>query len=256
MSIQTDINSYDRSLKKVEYDMEWNMERSQRVRNQLSKQIQKSYLKTNIIKKLFYLLTIGVSVSIFFLLLTNQLAGEESPVTLGSKKDNQQLYTMEMINGEETPVLTKKGMESIVYPMDAYKHIKTIVGEPHLIPVVQKDWAKEQLYVHAFYPTSSSGRWISVHYSLNESGSVEEGIDENGFLPDYPLDGHNVKEVNVAGQRAVLYEPTTDLGIAQLYIITKKYVYYLTNEGINEKKQDDSKELIQLANLFNFEAEK
>ncbi len=89
---------------------------------------------------------------------------------------------------------------------------------------------------------------------MHISGSVEQRI--KGFLPDSPLYGHNVKEVSVAGQRAVLYEPTTEYGVTELYIVTKKYVYYLSNSGLYDEKQGNSEELIQLANLFNFEAEK
>jgi hypothetical protein len=57
--------------------------------------------------------------------------------------------------------------------MDAYKEINTISGEPLLVVSVGKIGSKEQIYTQAFYPTSE-GRFISVHYSKNETGSVEE----------------------------------------------------------------------------------
>lgn len=252
MTNQTEINSYDRSLQKLEFELEWNMERSQIVRNQLSKNIQRSRLKTNVKKTGVYLISIGVSASIFFLLITNQFVGNNSP--LGSKANNQPIYTMEVINGKETPVLTEKGMKSIVYPLDAHQHIKTIITEPMISTHLDKRRGKEQLYIYAYYPTSTAGKGISVHYGQNETGSVEQMIES--ILPTYPVNGLNISEVNVSGQRAVLYEPTTDLIATQLFIVTKKYVYYLSISGTKGERKGEGEELIQLANLFNFELER
>ncbi|PAO70751.1 hypothetical protein CCD97_10250, partial [Streptococcus agalactiae] len=92
MNNHTEITSYDRALQKLEFELEWNMERSQLVRNQLSKNIQRSRLKTTVKKTAIYLLSIGVSASIFFLLLINQFIGNDSPATFGSKTNEQQLF--------------------------------------------------------------------------------------------------------------------------------------------------------------------
>ncbi|WP_148296142.1 hypothetical protein [Mesobacillus boroniphilus] len=180
--------------------------------------------------------------------------GNEDSFLSGMQSNKEKLYTMEVINGKKTPVLTEKGMEYVVYPMDAHKEINTISGEPILAVSVENIGSKEQIYTQAFYPTTSEGRFISVHYTINEEVSVEEMSQH--FLPKHPLYGTNVKEINVSGQRAFLYEPTTKYGSAALYIVTNKYVYYMTNQGLLDKQQGDSKELVRLANLFNFEVER
>ena len=56
------------------------------------------------------------------------------------------------------------------------------------------------------------------------------------FLPKSPLYGRKISEVNVAGQRGVLYEPTTEYGSAQLFIVTEKFVYYMSNSGLADKE--------------------
>jgi hypothetical protein len=251
MNIQSELNTYNRALQKVEYDLEWSQEQADLVRRKLERQIYREKVKSRAFKIFGYVSTISLTFSFLFLLII-QLGNEDSFVS-GMLLNNEKLYTMEVIDGKERPVLTEKGMEYVVYPMDAYKEINTISGEPLLGVSVGKIGSKEQIYTQAFYPTSE-GRFISVHYSKNETGSVEEM--SRYFFPEYPLYGTKITEINVSGQRAFLHEPTTEYGSAALYIVTKKYVYYMTNHGLLDKQQGDSEELVRLANLFNFEAER
>ncbi|WP_043933839.1 hypothetical protein [Bacillus sp. EB01] len=166
------------------------------------------------------------------------------------------MYKKEMINGKETIVLTEKGMEQVIYPMDAHKKIPTIIGEPIISPSISYFGGKEEtILTYAWYPTSSPTRFVSVHNTNNEKKSVDEMIDVLIPKSTTPLYGSKITEMNINGKKAVLYEPTTDIGVVQLFIVTEKYVYYLSNSGA-EEKQGNSKELIQLAELFNFEAEK
>jgi hypothetical protein len=251
MNIQSELNTFNRALQKVEYDLEWSQDQANSVRRKLEKQIYKEKVKSRIFKISGYASTISITFSLLFLLII-QLGNEDSFVS-GMLSNNEKLYTMEVINGKETPILTEKGMEYVVYPMDAYKEINTISGEPLLAVSVEKIGSKEQIFTQAFYPTSE-GRFISVHYTKNETGSVEEM--SRYFSPEHPLYGTKVSEINVSGQRAFLHEPTTEYGSTALYIVTKNYVYYMTNSGVLAKRQGDSEELIRLANLFNFEAER
>lgn len=251
MRIQGELNTFNRALQKVEYDLEWSQEQANLVRRKLERQIYKEKVNARVFKIFGYVSTISFTFSLLFLLII-QLGNEDSFVT-GMLSNKEKLYTMEVINGKETPVLTEQGMEYVVYPMDAYKEINTISGEPHLAVSVENIGSKEQIFTQAFYPTSK-GRFISVHYTKNETGSVEEM--SSNFFPEHPLYGTKVSEINVSGQRAFLHEPTTKNGSAALYIVTKNYVYYMTNDGLMDKKQGDSEELIRLANLFNFDAER
>lgn len=251
MNIQSELDTYNRALQKVEYDLEWSQEQADLVWRKLERQIYKEKVKSRAFKIFGYLSTISITFSLLFLLVI-QLGNEDSFVS-GMLSKEEKLYTMEVIDGKETPVLTEKGMEYVVYPMDAHKEINTISGEPFLGVSVRKIGSKELIFTQAIYPTSE-GRFISVHYSKNETGSVEEM--SRYFLPEYPLYGTKVTEINVSGQRAFLHEPTTEYGTAALYIVTKKYVYYMNNQGLIDKQQGDSGELIELANLFNFEVER
>lgn len=251
MNIQSELNTYNRALQKVEYDLEWSQEQADLVRRKLKRQIYREKVKSRAFKIFGYVSSISITFSLLFLLII-QLGNEDSFVS-GMLSNEEKLYTMEVINGKETPVLSEKGMEYVVYPMDAYKEINTISGEPLLAVSVENIGSKEQIFTQAFYPTSE-GRFISVHYTKNETGSVEEM--SKYFFPEHPLYGTKVTEINVSGQRAFLHEPTTEYGSAALYIVTKNYVYYMTNQGLLNKKQGDSEELIRLANLFNFEVER
>lgn len=253
MNIQSEQKTFDRALQKLEFDMEWNIEKSNGVRKKLDRQMRNEQLRSQSLKMLGYVATVGVAFAFLFLVIS--LSGNtsqffNSPLGTNSEK----LYTMEMINGKETPVLTDKGMETVVYPMDAYNDIETITGEPILAVSVVNTGKKEKIFTQAFYPTTSQGRFISVHYTTNDMESAENMAAN--FLPNSPLYGRVIKEINIAGKRGILYEPTTEYGSAQLFIITEKYVYYMSNSGITEKKQGDAEELIKLANLFDFEAER
>lgn len=255
MNIQSEQKTFDRALQKLEFDMEWNLEKSSGVRKKLDRQMRREQLRSQSLKMLGYVATVGVAFAFLFLVIS--LSGSSSEFfneSLVSGTKSEKLYTMEMINGKETPVLTNKGMESVVYPMDAYNNIETITGEPTLAVSVENTGKKEKMFTQAFYPTTSQGRFISVHYTTNDMESVEKMAAH--FLPSTPLYGRVIREINIAGKRGILYEPTTEYGSAQLFIITEKYVYYMSNSGITEKKQGDTEELVQLAKLFNFEAER
>lgn len=252
MNILSELNTLNRPLQKVEFDLEWNHEQSSVVRRKLEKQISKEKLRSQVFKIFGYISTVSITFSFLFLLIF-QLGNEDSFLS-GMQSNKEKLYTMEVINGTKTPVLTEKGMEYVVYPMDAYKKIDTISGEPILAVSVENIGSKEQIFTQAFYPTTSEGRFISVHYTVNEKASVDEM--SRRFLPKHPLYGTNVKEINVSGQRAFLYEPTTKYGSAALYIVTNNYIYYMTNQGLLDKQQGDSEELVRLAKMFNFEVER
>jgi predicted membrane-bound spermidine synthase len=253
MNIQSDQKTFDRALQKVELEMEWSLEKSNLVRVKLERQIHKEKVKSQSLRLLGYVSTVAVTLAFLFLVIS-QLGNPSGDIVKGNELVSEKLYKMEQINGVDTPVLTEEGMEHVVYPMDAYKKISTITGEPNIFVHVDNKGNQEVILTQAFYPTSSEGRFISVHNTVNNKGSVEEMLDV--YLPDFPLYGRKVSEIEVAGQSAVLYEPTTHYGSAQLFIVTENYVYYMSNSGLADKVQGDANELVQLANLFNFEAGK
>lgn len=95
-----------------------------------------------------------------------------------------------------------------------------------------------------------------LHNSINEFGSVEEMIKSSFINEKYPSTTYKVSELEIAGQRAVLQEPLKDYGTTQLFIVTEKYIYYLSDGGVTKGNSKELREdLIKLAELLNFGAE-
>lgn len=79
--------------------------------------------------------------------------------TKGQSVVEKALYKYEVISGEQNLVLSEKGMEHLIYPLDAHKYIDTIVGEPEIIP--NGIW-NDKVLTQAIYSTSTVGRNIYV----------------------------------------------------------------------------------------------
>jgi hypothetical protein len=246
---------FDRSIQKLEYDIAWDYSRSQFIRNKLKFNIKKAKVRKKINKCLVYTASFILPI-VFFLIvvgninITSQYTGN---ISSGKSQFDDVLYKYEVVEGEKQLVLTEKGMEHLIYPLDAHKYINTLVGEPEIFTNGVSD---NKVLTQAIYPTTTNGRNIYVHNSLNEQGSVDEMIKSSFINEKYPPTSYKVSELEISGQRAVLQEPLKDYGTTQLFIVTEKYIYYLSDGGMTKGNSKElSEELIKLAELFNFEDE-
>lgn len=87
MNIQSELNTYNRALQKVEYDLEWSQEQADLVWRKLERQIYKEKVKSRVFKISGYVSTISITFSLLFLLII-QLGNEDSFVSgILSKED-------------------------------------------------------------------------------------------------------------------------------------------------------------------------
>lgn len=257
---------YEQSLQNLDYEFEWKPHRSQVVRKRLKKNIQ----KMNTITKIQRVFTISISfvlaVSVLFVMygqISGQLNLAESAIFSSSNTSDSSSkfikgvhYNFESINGQKVAVLTKKGKESSVYPTDAYKTNKTIVGEPDIHLSITKHGKEEVFETQAIYTTTTAGQNIYIH-TQRHNDTIDQRIEM--LLPHsrFPSSSYSSYELEISNHSAVMQEAKTEIGQTYLYVVTDKYIYSIYSNGMNDKDSKiNPQELINIANLINFENEK
>ncbi|MGN7296120.1 hypothetical protein [Ferdinandcohnia sp. SAFN-114] len=215
MNKQNETISLDRSLQKLEYEMEWKMERTLKIRQRIIKDIKKGKRRSQL-QKGFVLFTTFALISMFVFLLAGQLTGKLNTMDLSTLPAGEELHT---IADEEIPELQSQLEE-----------------------------------LHQVQFKTPSGREITIHTQENEWGSVDNAIAVFMNHPKYPSLSYTTKEITISNQRAVLQEPVPDakVGSYKLYVFTESYVYYVQFvAGHNDKGDRD--ELLKIAEQFNYE---
>lgn len=217
MNNQSETCSIDRSLQKLEFEMDWNMERSMKIREKIREDIKKEKRRIRLQKGFVFSSSLAL-VTVFIILLTGHFNGNLHIFNLSTSKQGE------------------------LYKLDDEKisELQTQLEQSHLIQF-----------------TSPSGRDITIHTQENEWGSLDNAIAAFMNHPKYPSLSYTTREITVANQRAVLQEPIADakIGFYKLYVITKKYVYYVQfSVGKNDK--GNREELLQITEQFNYENER
>jgi cell division protein FtsB len=283
MSRQSEDSSWDKPLKRIEYDVEWNNERANCVRNTIREDIQRSKMKRNIAKILTFTTCLSaVSALLFFIygmypgsenihtffLRDTAVAGDdnENEQIRGESKGKEQfvsdLYDEKIVDIRHNIMelmLTEKGKYQLVLPRDVSAHIDTIIGDAELTFHLGNNKGEIVQGVSGFYSSTISDQ-ISITTQNYEERSVQERI--NDFLPhpEYPSESYTAEEININGKRAVIQQSNRDNGGTNLYIFGDRFSYYMHSEkqmkGLtNEEKEAIRNELIQLGTLFRFENE-
>ncbi|MFC4323064.1 hypothetical protein [Litchfieldia salsa] len=263
MKRQSEFNSIDRSLQKLEYQMEWSMERSHLVRDKVRKDIKKLKKRKIIQNGLIYSSSFTL-VAVFIFILAGQINGKVNMIDFSSSSNEtrapvEALYKYKNLdNGVNWPTLTELGEKYVVFPQDAEMHIQTIMGKPDIY-VNNAD--KDRIAMSATYSTTTPGRFVEIDTQFNEYGSIEEGIAGRLVHKKYSSYSYKTKELIVGNQRAVLQEPTKEKGYGgiKLSIVTEDYIYTIRSYWINGIQIINSEELISeliaLGELFHFENE-
>lgn len=251
--MNTDENVLDRSLKRLEYDTEWDIDRAEVTLQRLKSDIAVRKRKANIFKR-FYVASIFSSVALiaFFIVTNVQTIKDATSSFLSMSGSSTALYYEE----NDRIILTDKGLERTVFPVDAEKHMERITEKPYLSFHIN-----EELYLtgSAYYSYALGGQ-IDIRMQRLLSTTADETI--KSLLPHkkYPSKSYTSKEVKVAGHRAVLTESHQEYGGIHLQVVTDKFHYYissdllignLTEEEIAFIKED----LLKLGSLINFENE-
>ncbi|MBD8069114.1 hypothetical protein [Bacillus sp. PS06] len=256
------------TLKTLDQKIEWNLDSKKRVGKNIFNEINKDEWKLKV-KAQFnrwtpsvitvVLLLIGLFSIHTFLESEDQFSIDKQGVQPVSRGEVNEFiegihYTIEDIKGKQQIVLTEEGHKHTVYPLDAYKKIETINGEPELNVVMDKAGDKVNFSISAHYSTTTVGRYISVHTQRHHQ-SVDERVKMALAHPEYPAQAYTTEEIEIAGQRAVLQESVDGtVRFSGLQVITDKNIYYFYSQSV---ATDDfnAAELIELAKLFTYENE-
>jgi hypothetical protein len=235
-------NSFEQSLKRLEYDMEWSMDRSDLVKKLIRSDIQRLRKRRTVNKVILAMaclfLIVGMSVFLKGNSFTSQLYTQTSAVK-----------SLSVLEGER---------ENLVYPLNAQNHLENIVGEPSISYKIV-DGSKEQyLDTYATYYYTMNDHTTRIHIvSQKNEYPVDKMMDY--LLPHkkYPSTSYNSTEIKVGNERAILTESKQEYGGIDLKLITKEYVYYFTTDlKVKDMTQAEKKQLkndlIKLAELFNF----
>lgn len=260
-----DESSYDKSLQKLEYELEWKPERTAIVRERFTENVQKLKMRRTLRNLFMYSssLVAATTLLLYFYhaeLQSPDLFQRESIIATGTENDSE-LYERQVVNKTyniEKLALTEKGKQQLVYPIEAYKKIDTILGEGSVSAYFDKIYGKEIVHSYVYYQSSIS-KDIHIHNSYHNS-TAEERM--NVFLPHpkFPSNSYSTEVVTINGHQAVIRQSNQDYGVTSMNIVTDTYEYYLstsqTMEGLSEnEKKAIREELIQLTSLFTFEKE-
>ncbi|WBL13911.1 hypothetical protein [Sutcliffiella sp. NC1] len=252
--MNTDENVLDRTLKRLEYDTEWDIDRAEVTLQRLKSDIAVQKRKANIFKR-FYVASILSSVALiaFFIVSNVQTIKDTTSSFLNMSGSSTALYYEE----NDRIILTDKGLERTVFPVDAEKHMERIIGAPELSMYLTED---KTLTGQAVYMYALGGS-ISIHTQKNER-TVDETMEL--LLPHkkFPATSYTSEEIQIGNERGVLTQSNQEYGGVHLQVVTENFIYYFyiyndltiktsSDEGIQLMKDD----LIQLASLLNYENE-
>ncbi|WP_078380522.1 hypothetical protein [Sutcliffiella halmapala] len=256
---------YDKSLQKIEYEMDWKAERTAIARERFTEKVQKQKMKRTLRNLFMYSssLVVAATLLLYFYhteLNTPDIFQRESVKATGTENGTK-LYERKVVNktyNTERLILTEKGKQQLVYPIEAYKKINTILGEGSVGANFDRISGKEVLHSSVFYQSSIS-KDIHIHNSYHNS-TAEERIKVFLPHPKFPSNSYSTEVVTINGHQAVIRQSNQDYGVTSMNIVTDTYEYYLstsqTMEGLSEiEKKEIREELIQLASLFMFEKE-
>lgn len=235
---QKNKNALDQSLQRLEFDMEWSMDRSNLVRKRVHSDIQKLRKKGTMKRWI-------AAAALFFLLGGVPIYLEANhPFSNTAAEKEKSVYELEK--------------EQLVFPLDAQHHIDRIIGEPSIDYYISEYSDGPYLYLSAAYTyrLNEQNTLIQIHTQKNEL-SIEEMM--KSFLPHekYPSTSYEAVEIQVGKERAVLTHSNRDYGGVDLKLVTKDTVYYLYPD-IQMKDMDEEevaqlkKDLVKLAELFKF----
>ncbi|MFS0864215.1 hypothetical protein [Fredinandcohnia sp. 179-A 10B2 NHS] len=258
-------SSLDRSLQKLEFEMEWSTIRSQVIREKVKRDIEISNRRQKVQKAFIYSASSFLLAGfLFFLAVQTNVIEYTSLSELIKSTDGKEavgdlIQYKQLETGIEIPVLTEKGEKYIVFPTEPEKSIDSLLGKTEGIYVSHYD--NTHLNMSVTYATTTPGRFVSIDTQSNESGSIEEAIRLQLNHDKYPTETYKTKEIRIGNKRAVLQEPATEkeYGGVKLSIVTEKYIYRLYSNQMEWVTFNDNeaikKEIIELAKLFNFDAE-
>lgn len=226
----------EQSLKRLEYDLEWNQERAGLVRERLGYSIRSIKKKRIASKLLIAIATILLMISIpIFVIDQQEVAVKEQDLYQAAPNTEK--------NADDKSI--EFDSEYHVFPINAEDYIEAIIGEPLI--------SEESLFgVYSYQLGNNSPE--SIHISIYENEYFTEMLLPYEIIPSASYES---TEILVGNHRAVLTISKQEYGGVYLEVVSGKYVYVflipLQFKDITDKEAEQLKEdIVELAKLFNF----
>lgn len=225
-------STFDAELNNLEKNILWKKTKDVELKYKLLNDLNKLEHKAKFKKLFSYSIKISVlmalSVFIFnFIKSGNFPIKQASPGPLNNESVQQTISEQTKTSQKQykkNKILTVNGIRSIVLteettiPLQLTHAIPSIIGKP----IISTNRNNNQSFISVFYPIRGND-FITIHTSINEQGSVEEAFES--MVNMYPDSGVTM---NFENYPALLSKPQDQYGQPQLFIVTSKYIYYIS----------------------------
>lgn len=230
----------EQSLKRLEYDLEWNQERAGLVRERIGQNIRS-------IKKRRVTSTFLVAFATLFLMISMPILLKERQGLFVKEENLHQAATTMEENSDRKNII----FDSIyhVFPINAEEYIDAIVGEPLI--------SEGGIYAAYFYQLGDRSPELLHITTYENEYSIEERMEM--LLPHkkFPSASYESTEILIGEHRAVVTVSNQANRGVQLLVVSDKYVYTFSppfqfKDMTDKEGELLKKDIIELAKLIKF----